>query len=137
MKRKNTAGNKVARNVLTGVAVGAAVIVLGAMVEAYMIHTDMMSLNGVGYASAVTMLVASFLAALIGGRGTTGKARLITVLAAGIGLCIVLFVCNIALFGADLSGAGITMLLILGCSLSVFLLLSKGHGKKFVKIPKL
>ena len=136
MKKLKIAGNNTATNVVIGIFVGLATVIVGALVGTYLIGEEIADIRSVNYITAATLLCAAFLAAAVGGKGTAGKARLITSGLTGGGFWLILLCINLLMFGDGISGAWVTAVLILASCAASFLLFGKSGSKKKYRIPK-
>ena len=135
--RKKLSSNSVVKNILIAIAVGLIVLLVGALIGAFLIHKELIEINSLSYVLVVILLVAALLASVMGMKGTTGKERLIAGTISALGLWLVMIACNLLICDSDLSGAWITLILFLASSTSGFLLFQNRGKKKKYKIPKM
>ena len=135
--RKKLSGNSVVKNILIAIAVGLIVLLVGALIGAFLIHKELIGINSLSYVLVVILLVAALLASVMGMKGTTGKERLIAGTITALGLWLVMIGCNLLICDSDLSGVWITLILFLASSTSGFLLFQNRGKKKKYKIPKM
>ena len=117
-----------------GVLVGVSVTLLGAAVAAYMVLTEVIAENAIGYACGVILFMASALAAMIAAAMIKRRWMLVCLVAGGIYYLVLLSITAL-FFGGQYQGMGVTLLLILAGSGAVGLL-GLRSGKRTVNRRK-
>lgn len=130
VNRKPT-GRAVSMAAGLGIGAGFALIwsILGAMITAKILDTEMMPESAIGYSAAIILATASFGAAMIA-YGKIQRLRTVVCLVSG-GIYFLMLLCVTALmFGGQYAGVGVTALMILaGSGAAAVLGLSKRGGQ--------
>ena len=115
---------------VTGVGFMAVWTLLGAMVVAKLVDSEIIQESAIGYGAAAILLSASFGGALVS-FGRIKRQRMAVCFAAGGIYFLILLGTTALFFGGQYSGAGVTALLILaGSGAAVLLGLNGGAGKR-------
>lgn len=116
-----------------GWAASALVTLLGAIVVAYLLDSEIMQMSAIGYGAMFILLAASVLGALLAYR-CIRRQRLVVCLVSGGIYFLSLLALTALFFGGQYEGIGVTGLVILGGSLAVGLLGLKqkrgGHRRR-------
>ena len=117
-------------------AAGLLVTVLAGAITAYLIHSEMMEIQTVGYAAMGCLLLGSIVSAWIGTMKNQNN-RLLTCMSAGAAYFVGLGSTSVILFDGVKRGVVPSLAVILAGSILV-LLLGRGNGsKRKYKVPKL
>lgn len=115
-------------SVLSGVGIGLLCMVLFAAVGAYLITAGILPREQEGLLVGVSTFVAALIGAICTVRGCDGKRGVAAILFA-VGLAISLLLFGLAIFGDRISGVWVTMLLILGTSITTALFRPRNQKK--------
>lgn len=137
MKVKQKATGRAA-TIPGGLAAGACVNMIvtgsGAALLAYLLHTEKIQWEGIGYGIMFMLLAASFLGTLMANFKIKRRRFMVSALSAGVYLAILLSVTAL-FFGGQYEAVGVTALLITGGSMTAWLL--GAREKKGIKHKKL
>lgn len=124
----------ISKSLLTGIFAGVGVVLIGAIITAYLIYSEYMSFENVGFAVVTTMLVASFVTAKITSHGKTK--RLVWCLTGVLGVWLILILINLAACDGEISSTMIIALPMLAGGVSAALIGHPKMGKKKFKFAK-
>jgi hypothetical protein len=100
-------GKRVLIQLAVGAGVGIVICMVSALVVSLLIHTDTMSMNGIGYGAVIGLLLSSFACGMIAKR-VEGFAPFAIVMGAELCLWGFLMILNMALFDFAPGGAAVT-----------------------------
>jgi putative membrane protein (TIGR04086 family) len=126
------------KSVGAGLTLGAAWIVVSAVIIAKLVDGQVLPMENVGYGSMAAVLSAVFVGASMAGR-RAGHMVVQTACLSGVAYFVSLLLVNVLFFGADFTGVGITLLLTVLATGLALMTAGKGSGKSVrrrYKIPK-